>query len=620
MNEHAWSVKSVVRDGRPGVVLAKEGKWTGWTEWTEWTYRGGGVEMEVRETARGEWRAVEGVIRNKSGAGMKLEKVIVVAGELEGAGEVFDRCFVQGPTMCEIAAVRALDGIQLESSHMVAGFSDQHGNRAVVIGFETHDTSLNSIEIERETGSGRVRVRVRAVVARDGVELAAGEELKLPVLLVGRGSSLQGLLGAYAEQVGRAMGARVARDGVMTGWCSWYGYYGTETAADVMANVRVLSQEPWKKYLRVIQIDDGWNYRAPDAPRNWGDWEAGYKFPQGMRAAAEEIKRQGFMPGLWLAPFSVEKASRVRQEHPDWLIQSEEGGPAEFWGVHGLDLTHPEALDFVYETFRRVFDEWGFEYVKIDFLAHGLQAGRRRNERKTKAEMFRDGVGRIRRAAGERFILNCGSVLGPAIGLCDAMRIGYDVSSRWQAMVNDQGWVVGNCAIKPAAVQTIGRQWMHGRLWQNDPDCVVVRDYGTAGEKKIFGEGAYGLTEEEAGLWVRLVWLSGNMTLLSEIMTELKGERLELLKRVFPVNDKAARVVDWYEQPDVHVLAGAGKVGIFNLGDKPVRMELELKRLGMREETRVREWLSGEEMQCEGKLVCGVPGHGGRVWIGEERT
>jgi len=568
--------------------------------------------MRVRVSARGEWIVVESAVRNVSAAALKLEAITVLEGELAHGERAYERCYVQGPTMCEVAAVRALADVETERSHMVAGFSDQHGSSAVVMGFEAHDVSFNSIDVRRNTADGSVRIR--AVVARDGVELGAGEELRLPVLLIRAGESLQALLGEYAARVGQAMGARRAHGGVMTGWCSWYGYYGTESADDVSANVALLAQPPWRGHVRAIQIDDGWNVAAPGGPRVWGDWHAGYKFPQGMRAAAEMIKAQGMLAGLWLAPFSVERASSIYREHPEWLIRDEQGAPKEFWTVFGLDLTNPAVLDFVYETFRRVFDEWGFEYVKIDFLVHAIQPGARHDNQQTTAQLFRNGLAQVRRAAGERFILNCGSPLGPAIGMCDAMRIGYDVSSRWTAMVNAQGWVVGNCAIKPAAVQTIGRQWMHGRLWQNDPDCVVTRDYGTPGEKKVFGDGAYGLTDEEAALWVRLVWLTGNMTLLSEIMPELRGPRLELLQRVFPVHAEPARVVDWYVQPELHVLAAPGRVGVFNLGDEHVRVDVPLERCGMGVRVALREWLSGERIRCEGKLVCEVPGHGGRVW------
>jgi len=31
----------------------------------------------------------------------------------------------------------------------------------------------------------------------------------------------------------------------MTGWCSWYHYYGKETAADILTNARHLAHRPF---------------------------------------------------------------------------------------------------------------------------------------------------------------------------------------------------------------------------------------------------------------------------------------------------------------------------------------------------------------------------------------
>jgi len=566
--------------------------------------------------ARPAWLELRAQLRNTGTVAVALQKVMPLVAELVDGATPFDACFVQGPTMCEVAAVQPLAGMPPAASHMVAGFTNQAGGAALLLGFAAHDASFNNIAIARDAASGWVTLR--ATVAREGITLAPGATLELPALLIGAGAPLQTLLADYAAMVAAAMQARPGC--FQSGWCSWYGYYGTETAADIAANVALLAQPPWRDHVRVIQIDDGWNITAPGAPRNWGDWHAGYKFPDGMRAVADMIKAHGMVPGLWLAPFSVERASRLFQEHPDWLIRDEHGAPKEFWTVYALDLTHPAVLAFVHETFRRVFDDWGFDYVKIDFLVHAIQPGMRHDPQQTTAELFRNGLRQIRRAAGERFILNCGSPLGPAIGLCDAMRIGYDVSSRWTAMVNAAGWVVGNCAVKPAAVQTIGRQWMHGVLWQNDPDCIVVRDYGTPGEIKVFGEGAYGLNDEEAAMWVRLVWLSGNMTLLSEIMPELRGPRAALMQRVFPPNPAPARVIDWYTQPEVHLLAAPAapgipaRIGMFNLSDNTVPVALPAARLGLPATWRMQEWLTGEKLHGKKTIEYQLPPHSGRVW------
>ncbi|MBU0595851.1 alanine--tRNA ligase, partial [Candidatus Bipolaricaulota bacterium] len=86
-------------------------------------------------------------------------------------------------------------------------------------------------------------------------------------------------------------------------------------------------------------------------------------------------------------------------------------------------------------------------------------------------------VRQIREAAGDDvYILGCGCPLGPAIGLVDAMRVSQDVDIRWKIPVMDTvqgvptGPGAGNCL-----KNNLARALMHGRLWANDPDCVVLR-------------------------------------------------------------------------------------------------------------------------------------------------
>lgn len=582
-----------------------------------------GIEYETHieplENSPG-WLQIRTILHNKSADAIAICKAIPLAGRVTSPEKPFEKYYTLGPTMCDVAEVQSLKNDSNINSHMVAGFTYCEGGSALVAGFLTHDESFNTIHFTCDENN---TLLLHAEVERDNVEIAQGDSLTLPILLIGAGDGLYSLLSIYGDMVANAMQARKMPNGdPMTGWCSWYGYYGTESASDILEHVDIFSKEPWRGKLKAIQVDDGWNIETKDGPRVWGDWHAGYKFPNGMMAIADTIKEKGMIPGLWLAPFSVEKASSIYKEHPDWLVHDENGEPKEFWTVYGLDLTHPEALDFVYNTFTRVFDEWGFQYVKVDFLIHAIQSGYRHDMQQTRAELFRNGLLQIRRAAKENFILNCGSPLAPAIGICDAMRIGYDVSSRWTAMVDPNGWTVGNCAIKPAAVQTIGRQWMHSRLWQNDPDCVVTRDYGTEPEKKLFGEGEYGLSQEEAEFWVRMVWLSGNMTLLSEIMTELEGPRRDLLQRVFPVNPVPANIADWYVNHDVHIMYAPAsenfntplRVGIFNLSDETVRLEIPAEKCGIEGRVKGKEWLSNEEIEIENTLDYALPPHAGRVF------
>lgn len=555
-----------------------------------------------------------------------------------------DRALCEGRSMTDYSGLRLPGNETFVAEGGVAGFTPKEGGAALVVGFGAFAECF--AEVAFGLGSGGV-TDLEARCLWENTPLAPEETRSLPPLLLGAGPvGMAALMNEYAAMVAAAMGGAPPRSRAVpaeTGWCSWYHYYGTETEADILDNVRTLAATPaLRERLRVVQIDDGWNLPHPGHPRVWGDWQAGAKFPRGMRAVADDIRAGGFAPGLWLAPFSVDPASRLRRDHPDWLVRdAATGEPADFWGVHALDLSHPGAQNFVSDTFRRVFDDWGFEYVKIDFLTHAVQPGLRHDPTITTAAAYRRGLSLIREVAGDRFVLCCGAPLGPSVGLCDGMRIGYDVSSRWDVPMNLASWPVGNCSIRAAAAQTLWRQWMHNHWWQNDPDCLVVRDSGTDPEKAMFAElfgGAfassppYGLSDEEAALWARLVWMTGGMGLISENVAEVmagRPDRAALMERALAPNPFPARWVDHYTHPDLCLLRGETSdgtplLGIFNLSDHPADevlvspRALRLAAFSPGRTCRLREIWTGEggtAVPAGDRLrFPPLPARAGRIW------
>jgi alpha-galactosidase len=307
----------------------------------------------------------------------------------------------------------------------------------------------------------------------------------------------------------------------------------------------------------------------------------------------------------------------------------DENGPKPFWGVYALDLTQQPVLDYIRSVFDRVFNQWGFGYIKIDFLVHAVMDGWRQDCLQTVAQAFRRGLQVIREVAGEdNFILGCGCPMGPAIGIVDGMRIGTDVSSRWFVPMNLGAWPEGNCCIRPSAVYSVWRQWMHRRWWQNDPDCLQVREDGSQPEKAMFArefggafatEPPFGLSVEESSFWTRLVWFTGGMSLVSENMTSLAPERAAMLERAFPPGAQVPRVVDWYGNLRVPVLMTEGspiRVGVFNMSDDDAIVQLPADRLGLSSPWSLREIWTGEELAGDGTEVAfpPVPAHGARIW------
>ena len=211
-------------------------------------------------------------------------------------------------------------------------------------------------------------------------------------------------------------------------------------------------------------MDDGYQ-------REIGDWLEGRPAFGDLDEVAQRIIDSGRTPGLWTAPFLVGVESDLAAKHPDWLV-GDAVAAEHHWGqeIRVLDVTHPDAADHLRNVFATLRAR-GFAFHKIDFTYGGAMAGRR-HEDVTPIEAYRRGLQLIREGAGDdAVILGCGAPLLPSIGLVDAMRISPDVMPAWAPDLDD----ISQPGMRSALAAGRARAWMHGRLWVNDPDCVLVR-------------------------------------------------------------------------------------------------------------------------------------------------
>ncbi|MBL8968653.1 MAG: alpha-galactosidase, partial [Spirochaetaceae bacterium] len=170
------------------------------------------------------------------------------------------------------------------------------------------------------------------------------------------------------------------------GYESWYNHYTKIDEAMIEEDLEALVAEPnliRDYYLArgrptVFQIDDGWQ-------RTVGEWEIHEgKFPRGLKRLAARAEEKGLVPGLWLAPFLVTRSSAVFRDHPDWLLRGKGGrlvsagwNPNWEGDFFCLDLSIPEVGDYLEALFERVVEDWGFRYLKLDFLYAGFLPGKR---------------------------------------------------------------------------------------------------------------------------------------------------------------------------------------------------------------------------------------------------
>ncbi|MEL4504622.1 glycoside hydrolase family 36 protein [Luteococcus sp. H138] len=237
-------------------------------------------------------------------------------------------------------------------------------------------------------------------------------------------------------------------------WCSWYRYFEDLTAKDVLENLDSIAREDLN--VDVVQIDDGWTlglgHYAVVSPE-FGP----------LDATIDRIRAAGRRAGIWLAPFLVGRDTPVAHDHPDWLTSA----AGRNWGTDlvGLDLTHPGVQEFLAGLINRLVAH-GVSYLKLDFLYGGAVPGQRYDGSQPVAA-YRRGLELIRETAGdETFLVGCGAPLLPSVGLVDAMRVSRDTFHE-DARSGETG-LRGGPAVR-------SRSWQHGRLWINDPDCIVMR-------------------------------------------------------------------------------------------------------------------------------------------------
>ena len=334
-------------------------------------------------------------------------------------------------------------------------------------------------------------------------EVAAGEKLEVMSFIVVNG------------ELGDCIDAWFARAGIarrpaprIVGYSSWYRHFGDITEEmmlhDLEGCARVLGESDLGECPGVFQIDDGWCAV--------GDWTRirEDRFPSGMAELAARIEEKGLLPGLWLAPYMLERDSRAYAEHPEWRLAYEDGTPVESkmnWsGAVGVDTLNPGFRDYVREFLGTVTREWGFKLLKLDFLFAACMVPHGGLNR---GQLMADALDLIRESVGEDVLLDfCGVPMVSSFGRCEYCRIGCDVGLDWDDEPKMRLLHRERISTKWSLTNTVGRAHLNGRAFWCDPDVYYLRDdVDLTPERKrqliaadVMCGGAF-LTSDDMGAW-----------------------------------------------------------------------------------------------------------------------
>lgn len=273
---------------------------------------------------------------------------------------------------------------------------------------------------------------------------------------------------AYFEAYPRKHTGRVQH---MAGYTSWYNYYQNIDEKTILRDLDGLKRADGA--ANIFQIDDGYETMV-------GDWTLDkVKFPNGMTNIVDKIHAQGLKAGLWCAPFSAQYKAEIVKKHPEWLIKAPNGKPAiggiAWGGFYALDFEKEEVRAYIRDLFAMIFDEWGFDMVKLDFLYCAAMFPR---NGKSRGQLMCEAMDFLRECCKDKIILGCGVPLGPAFGVVDACRIGCDAENSFKdkfyvGLTNQEVISTRN-----AMNNAIFRRHLNGRIFANDPDVFFLRNGG----------------------------------------------------------------------------------------------------------------------------------------------
>jgi alpha-galactosidase len=293
-------------------------------------------------------------------------------------------------------------------------------------------------------------------------------------------------------------------------------------------------------------------------------------------------------PGIWIDGFRANSTSEVCTQHPEFFLHDQDGNLIiEVRRKEGtdrdrvyFDYSHPGARAHIAQRIRAIVEDWGFPYLKVDFMRFGLNREIMRNKPAvtgirahdpaiTDVERMRLGLRTMREAAGPgRYLLGCSAVFGPCIGYVDGMRTGGDISPRYETFPE-------------RALANLGHFYLSGKVFNADADYVVFRAAADEDEKvsqEMVKRGG-SLTMHEAQMWADFNKLYGTCRLSSDNLMTLRPERQALVKEVFhyPPMDETVPLDIWRHATSKGdgfelVLARTGKetyLGVFNWSDTP---------------------------------------------------
>jgi hypothetical protein len=454
-------------------------------------------------------------------------------------------CVIESPSPAAGLRLLGSDGlseVKSKGSYLFLALADPQTRAGLVGGWLTHERGSGIVLAGAE--SNGLQYNPRADYGR--LIIGPGQTAQGETFAMGFFEDARDGLELLADTIAKANDIHLLP--AYCGYSTWYHAHASNEKDIARLATFAHDDRLTELGLNFIQIDDQWQASR----RDFTDFKHDGPYPSGMKATADAINANGLFAGLWLTPFGWDRNIPAFKDHQDWFVHKKDGSVYDVkWAGDCLDMSNPTAREFLASVIHRITHDWNYKLLKLDGLWSGMACtilypdptyrddnlgdAVFHDPNKTNEEVYRDGLRLVREAAGKDvFLLGCNiaqnmRTLGGSIGLVDSMRVGPDISASWGKVVR--------CA-KPAT----WLYFLNGRVWWNDPDCIMLR-YDEAG-----GKTKDPLSIDNARAWATFVAMSGQLNLVSEALPDLPKERLEIYRRTLPNYGHSARPVDLFER------------------------------------------------------------------------
>ena len=345
----------------------------------------------------------------------------------------------------------------------VGAFYDNTSRNGLVVGSVTHDTWKTGIFFDGENNHLSLLNVFGGATSPWDVDphgFLTSNTISSPTMFVGFGPDWRVTMQNYAAENTNFVPRLAWTSGVPFGWNSWgviqqyINYSDAITVADYFFTH--LTPHNFENNSTVcINLDSYWNNLTP----------------QQLQTFTAHCHAQGQKVGIYFGPFvwfgSANNATNTlvtgssTWHYSDALLRDQNGNFESVDGGLAMDPTHPGTLAQI-NYYINLYTNWGFDYVKLDFLSHGALEGVHYNPSITTGiQAYNYGMQYVMNAiAGRMFMSESIAPLFP-YQYAHSRRISCDAETS----------LIGNTEY---VMNSVSYGWWLDNLYQfNDPDIMV---------------------------------------------------------------------------------------------------------------------------------------------------